>query len=90
MIDAHIERSADLTSKADMACPSRHHWRIWLSFIFPTPIAWSTDMHWQTKPINHHPRNWLHITSALSALIYPVSPALIVSAPPAAIAKIAC
>ena len=87
MIDAHIERSADLTCKADMACPSRHHWRIWLSFIFPAPIAWSTDVRWRTKPINYHPRNWLHITSALSALI---DPALIVSTSPDAIAQIAC
>lgn len=79
-----------MSSKADMACPSRRYWRIGLSFIFPTPIAPSADVRWRPKPINHHPRNWLHITPALSALIYPVSPALIVSAPPASTDKIAC
>ena len=74
MIDAHIERPADLTGKADMACSSRHHQRIRLSFIFPTPITRSTDVRWRTKPINHPSRDRRYITFA----------------PPAAVAKIAC
>ena len=87
MVDAHIERPADLASKADMACSGCHHRGIWLSFIFPATIAWGTDVRWRTKPINHPSRYRRDIACALLALIYP---ALIVFAAPAAIAKIAC
>ena len=92
MVDAHIERPADLASKADMACRSCRHWGIWLSFVFPATIAWSADMCWTAKPINHPPRNRRDITCALLAQIYPtlIYPVLISSASPTAIAKIAC
>ncbi len=97
MVDAHIERPADLASKADMACSGCHHRGIWLSLIFPATVAWSTDVYWAAKPINHPSRYRRDIACALLAQIYPtliypvlIYPILIASAPPAAIAKIAC
>ena len=92
MVDAHIERPADLASKADMACRSCRHWRIWLSFVFPATVARGTDVYWAAKPINHPSRYRRDIACTLLAQIYPtlIYPVLISSAPPAAIAKIAC
>ena len=81
-----------MTSKADMACRSCRHWGIWLSFVFPATVARSTDVRWTAKPINHPSRYRRDIACALLAQIYPtlIYPVLISSAPPAAIAKIAC
>ena len=81
-----------MASKADMACSGCHHWRIWLSFKFPATVARSTDMCWAAKPINHPSRYRRDIACALLAQIYAILiyPVLITSAPPAAIAKIAC
>ena len=73
MVDAHIERSADLAGKADIARRSRHHWRIWLSFVFPAPIARRADVRWTAKPINYSSGNWLYISPALIVFPLPVA-----------------